>query len=81
MCMAIVPAIVRTEPVPTPKRSMRLDRPLAQPRMRRQAEIVVRGEVDDRAAVEGRVRALLVLEHPQVAVDALRLERVDFGVR
>jgi hypothetical protein len=56
----------------------RMHRPFAQPRMRRETQVVVRGEVDDRPAVEGRVGALLVLEHPRVAVDALYLQCVDF---
>ena len=55
-----------------------LDRPRAKTRMRGQPEVVVRREVHDRAAVERRVRALLVLEHPEVPVEALRLERLQF---
>ena len=77
MWIAIVPAIVRTEPEPTPNVARRLERALAQPRMRRQAEVVVRREVDDRAVVERGVRLLLVFEDAQVAVEALLLQGVE----
>ena len=77
MWMAIVPAIVRTEPEPTPNCAHGLERALAQPRMRRQAEVVVRREVDDAAAVERRVRPLLVVEDAQAAVEALRLQGIE----
>ena len=52
MWMAIVPAIVRTEPEPTPSRSIASIAALAQPRMRGQPEVVVRGEIDDSGVVE-----------------------------
>ena len=57
-----MPAIVRTAPEPTPYRAHRLERALPQPRMRREPEIVVGGEIDDRAAVERRARGLLALK-------------------
>src|SRR6185503_5713074 len=59
------------------ERARRLERRLAQLRMRRQTEVVVRGEVDDGALVEGGVSFLLTVEHPQAAVQALRLEGVE----
>ena len=46
----------------------RLERRVAQPRMCRQTQIVVRRQVDDRPVVERRVSLLLVLEDPQAAV-------------
>ena len=54
---------------------------LAQPRMRRQAEIVVRRQVDDRFVIDRRVRLLLVLENPQLAVQLLFLEGVELVPR
>ena len=51
-----------------------VERRLAQLRMRRQAEIVVRREIDDRLVIEGRVRALLALEDAQLAIEALLLQ-------
>ena len=78
MCSAIVPAIGRTDPVPTPKRRDRLERALAQRRVRGQPEIVVGGEVDDRPAVDRGACRLLAVEHPQRAIDALPAE---FGQR
>ena len=77
MWIAIVPAIVRTEPEPTPNVCDRLERLLPQPRMRRQTEIVVRREIDDRLVVERGVRLLLVVEDAQPAVEVLLLERVE----
>ena len=75
----MVPAIVRTEPEPTPSSRDRLERRLAQPRMRRQAEIVVRGEVDDLAVVERARVALLAFEDAEVTIEALLLERVELA--
>ena len=49
----------------------RRERFLLQLRMRRQAEVVVRREVDDLAAVDLRARSLRLVEHTQVAVEAL----------
>ena len=46
--------------------------------MRREAEVVVRGEIDDLAAVDSGARGLLVVQYAQAAVEALRLERVQF---
>ena len=77
MWIAIVPAIVRTEPDPTPNRSMRLERARAQPRMRRQPEVVVRREIDDRSVVERRVRPLFVFENAKAPVEVLLLQRVE----
>ena len=76
MWMRMVPAMVRTAPEPTP---YLLAWPRARPRaawVRRQAEIVVRGEVDDLLAVESADGRLLVFEHAQTEVRALRLELV-----
>ena len=67
MCSAIVPAIGRTDPVPTPNGASRLERALAQHRVRGQPEIVVGGEVDDRPAVDRGARRLLAVEHAQRA--------------
>ena len=74
MCISMVPAIVRTDPVPTPKRADRFERALAQLGMGGQAEIVVRREVDDRFVIDRRVGLLLAIENPQVAVKLLFLE-------
>ena len=75
----MVPAIVRTEPVPTPKSLDRLERALTQPRMGRQAEVVVRREVDDRLVIDRGVRFLLVVENPQLAIQLLLLQGVELG--
>ena len=79
MWIAIVPAIVRTEPEPTPNSSIASSAALAQPRMRRQAEVVVRRQVDAERPSTTRVRPLLVVEHAQLAVEALALEGVELG--
>ena len=71
MCRRIVPAMVRTEPEPTPYSSSALERVLAQPRVRGEAQVVVRREVDDLPAVERRARRLLGVEDAQGAVEAL----------
>src|SRR6266446_3373556 len=42
--------------------------------MRREPEVIVRGEVDDSLAVKGADRRLLVIEHAQLEVRALGLE-------
>ena len=68
-----VPAIVRTDPEPTPNRRVGLERASRSLRMRRQAEVVVRREVDDLTVIEGRLRLLLVVEDAQLAVQALLL--------
>ena len=62
-------------PEPTPKLSIASSARLAQLGMRRQPEIVVRGEIDDRAMVERGVRLLLAVEHTQTTIETLRLER------
>ena len=77
MWISIVPAIVRTDPVPTPNFSIASSAALAQPRMRRQTEIVVRRQVDDRTVVEGGVRLLLVVENAQVAVEVLFFQGIE----
>ena len=83
MWSAIVPAIGRTDPVPTPSVANGLERALAQPRVRGQPEIVVRREVDDRAVVDRRARGLLAVEHAQRAEESLLAKlvqrRVDEG--
>ena len=53
------------------------ERGLAQLGMRGQAEIIVRGQVDDFFAVEGADRGLLVVEHAQAEVRAFGLEIVE----
>ena len=73
----MVPAMLRTEPDPTPRSRVAGERRLAQPRMRRQAEVVIRREVDDLAMIERRLRLLLAFENAQVAVEPLLLERVE----
>ena len=55
----------------------RLQRRLAQLGMGGQAEVVVGRKVDDRLAVEGANRRLLVFEHAQVEVRALLFEFVE----
>ena len=77
--MSIVPAIVRTEPEPTPSSLDRVDRARLQRRMGGQPEIVVRGEIDDRAAVDDGAGRLLAGQLAQRAVEALRAEGVEFG--
>ena len=54
-----------------------LQRSLAQPWMRRQPEVVVRREIDDRLVVERRPRALLLVEDAQAAIESLLLEAVQ----
>ena len=56
-----------------------LERRLAQLGMRGQAEVIVRGEVDDLLAVEGADGGLLVLEHAQFEVRAFGFEFVELG--
>ena len=80
MWIAIVPAIVRTEPGADAEAPNRLERALAQQRVRGQAEIVVRGEVDDRAVVDRGVRRLLAVEHAQPAIETLLAQRVQLVV-
>ena len=59
----------------------RLERLLAQLRVRRQAEVVVRREVDDLAVVEGASVALFAFENAEMAVEPLLLERVELAER
>ena len=66
MCIAIVPAIVRTEPgadaeaaASASSARSRSSGCVVRP------EIVVRRQVDDRAAVDRGARCLLAVEHPQ----------------
>ena len=56
----------------------RLHRALTQFRMRRQTQVVVRREIDDRAMVEGRVGLLFTVEDAQATVQSLCLQRVEF---
>ncbi len=78
-CRLIVPAIVRTEPDADAEASDGLERALAQPRMRRQAQVVVRGEVDDLAVVERGRGALFPFEHSKVPEQPLLPELLDFS--
>ena len=55
----------------------RFERPLTQARVRRQTQVVVRREVHDAAAVDGRVRPLLVLDDAEMAVQALCLQALQ----
>ena len=48
--------------------------------MRRQAEIVVRREVDDGPAVEVRRGLLAIVENAQRAIEALLTQRVELSV-
>ena len=58
-----------------------VERGLHQLRMRRETEIVVRREIDDRLVVEGRVGFRLAFEDAEPAIKALLLQRVEFGRR
>ena len=55
----------------------RFERGFAQFGMGGEAEVVVRGEIDDPLAVKGAERSLLVFEHAQLEVRALGLEFVE----
>ena len=57
----------------------RVEGPFAQPRVRRQPEVVVRGEIDDLTMIERRLVALLAFEDTELAVQALLLERVELA--
>ena len=81
MWMSMVPAMVRTEPDPTPNAPQRVERALAQLRVRRQSEIVVRGQIDDRAVVDRGARLLLAVEHAQPAIESLVAQRLQLGRR
>ena len=61
------------------ERAGRLQRLFAQLRMRRQAEVVVRREIDDLAVIERGLVALFAIENPEMAVQALLFERVEFA--
>ena len=61
------------------ERRDRLERALPQLRVRRQTEVVVRRQVDDRAAVDRGARLLLVVEHAQPAIEALVAQRLELG--
>ena len=50
---------------------------LAQLGMSRQAEVIVRGQIDHVLAVEGALRGLLVLEHAQFEMRALGFEFIE----
>src|SRR6185369_17407428 len=56
----------------------RLERTRTKTRMRGQAEIVVRREVDDAAVVEGGLRLLLVFENAKAAVQPLFFKGIQF---
>ena len=73
------PAIVRTDPEPTPRRSMASMARALQRRMSGQPEIVVRGEVDDRAAVDDRAVRLFAAQLAQRSPQALRAEGIELG--
>ena len=59
----------------------RVERGLAQLRMRVQAEVVVARERDHLAAVDHAAALLLALDDPQAAVQALRLQLLDLRVK
>jgi hypothetical protein len=76
--MSIVPAIVRTDPDPTPNVRM-ASSARSRPRMRGQAEVVVRREVDDLAAVEGGIGFLFAFEHAKAPIQTLLFEGIELG--
>src|SRR5262249_31067223 len=57
----------------------RLNRTLPQLRVCREAEVVVRRQVDDVPVVNESRRLLLVIKDPETPVQALFLERVELG--
>ena len=61
------------------QRADRLQRLLTQARVRRQSKIVVGGEIDDLAMIERALMALLAFEDPELAVETLLLEAVEFA--
>ena len=77
----MVPAMVRTAPEPDAELARGFERRLAQLGMRRQAEVVVRRQVDDLLAVEGADRRLLVVEHAQLEVGARCFRSLSWSVR
>ena len=74
----MVPAIGRTDPDLTPHRRM-ASRALPQLRVRREPEIVVRRQIDDRSTLDRRVRPLLAIQHTHLPVEVLLVERVQVG--
>ena len=58
----------------------RVERCLLQLRMRRQAEVIVGREIDDRLVIDRRVRLLLPVEHAQMAIEPLVAEGVQFVI-
>jgi hypothetical protein len=50
---------------------------LAEPRMGRETEIIVRRKVDYRAMVDGRVRFLFVFQNAEIAEELLLAQRVE----
>src|SRR5688572_6162943 len=46
--------------------------------MRGQPKVVVRRQIDDRLVVEGSVSFRPAVQHPQPAIEALLLERLEF---
>ena len=74
MCISMVPAMVRTEPEPTPYFATASSAAFTQLRMRGQAEIVVRRQIDDGLVIEGACALRLALEDAQLAIQALLLQ-------
>ncbi len=68
-CIAIVPAIVRTAPLPDAELPDRSQRSLAQPRVVGQPEVVVGRQGDQPSLVDGDDRALGAAHHAQRPVE------------
>jgi hypothetical protein len=62
---------------PNAKAGDGLHRTFPQPRMRRQAEVVVRGEVDDRLMVDRGGGLLFAVENAQPSIQTGLFERVE----
>ncbi len=74
-CMVIVPAMVRTAPLPGTEFADGRRRRVAHPAVMGQAEVVVRGEADQATVVDRHDRALGGRHHPQRAVEMALAER------
>ena len=79
-CIDIVPAIVRTAPLPDAELADGRERGLAQPRVVGQAEVVVRREADQPAVVDRDDRALRRRHDPERPVEVAFPERGDLVV-
>ena len=77
--MSMVPAMVRTEPVPTPRVRVASSAASRRRGMRGESQVVVRRQVHDGPVVHHRLCLLLAVEHPQAAVEPLGGHRLDFS--